>query len=60
MQMKKIKFLTGNRISLDGVIYKPYLLSELPNSFGVIWDENREDFGISQWFNYKGLTYVRS
>lgn len=58
--MKKIKFLTGNRISLDGVIYKPYLLSELPNSFGVIWDENREDFGISQWFNYKGLTYVRS
>jgi len=60
MQMKKIKFLTGKRISLDGVVYKPYLLSELPNNFGVIWDENREDFGISQWFNYKGLTYVRS
>ena len=60
MQMKKIKFLTGKRISLDGVVYKPYLLSELPNSFGVIWDEDREDFGISEWFNYKGLTYVRS
>ena len=60
MQMKKIKFLTGKRISLDGVVYKSYLLSELPNNFGVIWDENREDFGISQWFNYKGLTYVRS
>ncbi len=38
--------------------YKGYTVSELPNSFGFIYNEDKESYGIQSWFNYKGLTYV--
>tara|TARA_R100000656_G_C3858271_1_gene109251 strand:+ start:364 stop:522 length:159 start_codon:yes stop_codon:yes gene_type:complete len=39
--------------------YKGYLLGDLPPKFAYIYDENKETFGISDWFNYKGLTWVK-
>ena len=54
--MKTIKFLKQDRISLDGVLYRPYMIGELPNSFGCIF--YGEGFGASEWFGYKGFTYI--
>ena len=48
--MNIIKHLKNDKIELNGIVYKPYKICELPPSFGT--DE------ITSWFNYKGLTYV--
>ena len=59
--MNTIKFLkpdsTGKqKIKLNSITYKPYTVCELPANFGCI--EFNEKEGISNWFNYKGLTYI--
>ena len=59
--MNTIKFLkpdsTGKqKIKLNGITYKPYTVCELPANFGCI--EFNEKEGISNCFNYKGLTYI--
>lgn len=58
--MNSIKFIKDKKIKLNGVVYKPYLVGELPNSFGAKYNFNGEKVtkGISEWFNYKGFTYV--
>ena len=56
--MNKIKFLKTKRIKLNGIQYKPYMIGELPSTFGFIYNEDKDQDGISEWFNYKGLTYV--
>ena len=56
--MNKIKFLKTKRIKLNGVQYKPYMIGELPSTFGFIYNEDKDQEGITEWFNYKGLTYV--
>ena len=61
--MKTIKFLAEKQIKLNGVLYKPYLIGDLPPSFAFKFEiTNEEDirFGVDEWFNYKGLTYVRA
>lgn len=55
---KTIKFLKNNFIKVDGVLYTPYLVGELPQSFGFIYDADKEQDGISEFFNFKGLTYI--
>ena len=50
INMQTIKFLKDNYIKLNGITYKPYTVCGLPDKFGT--DE------ISEWFNYKGFTYV--
>ena len=47
--MNTIKFLKENKIKLNGVIYKPYTICYIPNSFGK---------EVLDWFNYKGFTYI--
>ena len=54
--MQKIKHLKNDYLQLGNLIYKPYLICELPANFGCIEFKERE--GISEWFNYKGLTYI--
>ena len=60
--MQTIKFLkpdlnTGKqKIQLNGITYKPYSVCDLPANFGCL--EFNEKEGISNWFNYKGLTYI--
>ena len=55
--MNKIKFLKNNYIQLNTTIYKPYTICELADTrFGQV-DEDGLSY-ITQWFNYKGFTYV--
>ena len=54
--MEKIKFLKADKIQLGKYIYKPYTICSLPTNFGCI--EFNEKEGISEWFNYKGYTYI--
>jgi hypothetical protein len=56
--MKKIKFLKNNLIRLNSVLYTPYLVGDLPQRFGFIYNEDKEQDGITSWFNLKGFTYV--
>jgi len=55
--MNKIKFLKNNYIQLNTTIYKPYTICELADTrFGQV-DEDGNSY-ITEWFNYKGFTYV--
>jgi hypothetical protein len=53
-----IKFLKNNLIKLNGVLYTPYLVGDLPNTFGFIYDAEKDQEGYSEFFNFKGLTYI--
>ena len=55
---KSIKLLKNNLIKVDGVLYTPYLVGDLPQSFGFIYDAENDRDGISKFFNFKGLTYI--
>ena len=57
INMKTIKFLREDKIKLNGVVYKPYKICNIPANFGCI--EFNSSFGISEWFNYRGYTYIR-
>ena len=56
--MNTIKFTSKTTCKLNGVDYKGYLVGELPNSFGFIYNEDKEQTGKSHLFNYKGLTFI--
>ena len=54
--MNRIQFLKNERIKLNGIIYKPYKVCELPEKFGMVDDDGFSYF--TEWFNYKGYTYI--
>ena len=54
--MNTIKFLKENYIKLNNITYKPYKVCELPERFGMVDDDGFSYF--TEWFNYKGLTYI--
>ena len=61
--MKTIKFLKNDRILLNGQLFRPYCISDLPNHFGCIGFERDEEsnitrYGVSEWFGYQGFTYI--
>tara|TARA_R110000765_G_scaffold156066_1_gene258988 strand:+ start:501 stop:707 length:207 start_codon:yes stop_codon:yes gene_type:complete len=61
--MKIMKHLKEDYIQLDKAIYKPYKVCDIPSNFGCIAMFRDEDGiptkdGISEWFNYKGYTYI--
>ena len=55
--MNKIKFLKNNYIQFNQTIYKPYTICQLADTkFGEV---DKDGFSmITEWFNYKGFTYV--
>ena len=57
--MQTIKFLSNNQILLNNQLHQGYTIGELPNTFGFIYNQDKDQDGISEWFNFKGLTYVR-
>ena len=65
--MNRIKFTSKTTMKLNNRPYKGYLIGDIPPSFGFdakldgIDDKGQDKFkyGISQWFNYKGLTWVK-
>ena len=56
--MQQIKFINSTTIKLNNVTYKGYPVGELPKRFAFIYDEDKDQEGITEWFNYKGLTFV--
>ena len=54
--MQAIKHLKKDYLQLGNLIYKPYLVCSLPANFGCINFGEKE--GISEFFNYKGYTYL--
>ena len=56
--MKKIKFINSTTIKLIHTIYKGYPVGELPKRFAFIYNEDKDQEGITEWFNFKGLTFV--
>ena len=61
--MNIIKHLREDKIELNGIVYKPYKICSIPTNFGCIaYEYDSEGFptkeGISEWFNYKGYTYI--
>ena len=61
--MQKIKFLPNNQIllnnrSIKSQLYQGYTVGNLPKKFAFIYNESKDQEGITKWFNYKGLTYV--
>jgi len=43
--MKTFKRISNTKIALNGIEYKGVMIGDIPNDY-------------TQWFNYKGLTYV--
>ena len=58
MELNTVKFKNKTTILLNGVTYKGYPVGELPKRFAFIYDEEKDKEGITEFFNYKGLTYV--
>ena len=58
MQFPVIKFQSNKIIKLAGQNYKGYSVGELPKRFAFIYNEDKDQEGITSWFNHKGLTYV--
>ena len=56
--MNTIKLLRTKEIRLNKVKYRPYLIGDLPQRFAFIYDPREEQEGITEWFNYKGFTYI--
>jgi hypothetical protein len=55
-----IKFSrTKKELKLNGDIHVGFDLANLPNKFAYIYNDIAETGGVSKWFNYKGLTWVR-
>jgi hypothetical protein len=60
--MQSIKFKSDKTVKTGSDTYKPYTVGDLPPSFGYIAQKNRYGEikeGVSEWFNYKGLTYIK-
>lgn len=58
--MNTIKFLKNNFVLVNKVLYKGYVVGELPPTFGFIYNADTETDGISEFFNFKGLTYIKA
>jgi hypothetical protein len=46
-------------IWLNKVEYTGFLIGNLPNRFAFIYNEDKEQDGITSWFNHKGWTFIR-
>jgi len=56
--MKNIKKINSTTIMLDNKKYKGYTVGDLPKRFEFIYNEDNDQEGITEFFNYQGLTYV--
>jgi hypothetical protein len=60
--MNKLKRLKNGKIRLNGIVYKPYTICNIPANFGCITFQGDKE-GINEWIKidqspYQGLTYI--
>lgn len=60
MELNTVKFKNKSTMLLNGITYKGYPVGELPKTFAFIYNEEKDQEGITEWFKYNGLTYVKS
>ena len=59
--MTAFKYNRQNRtITPYGIKFRPYTVCNLPPSFGFKVSDDGAKEEISNWFNYKGLTYIKA
>ena len=46
------------KLILNNITYKGYSICDIPANFGCTIFGADEKEGISEWFNYKGLTWI--
>ncbi len=60
--MKNIKFYTKGKLKgqclIDQVLYTGFEVGYLPSRFAFIFNEDKDQDGITKWFNFQGLTYI--
>jgi len=59
--MQAIKFFNKNKhpfAKINNVNYKGYTVGNLPTKFAFVYNEETEREGVTEWFKYKGLTYI--
>lgn len=49
----------NSTIWLNKVEYTGFLIGNLPTRFAFIYNEDKEQDGLSSWFNHKGWTFIR-
>lgn len=60
MQTTKNSFKRrGATAWLNKVQYTGFLIGNLPKRFAFIYDANKEQDGITKWFNHKGWTFIQ-
>ena len=57
--MNTIKQVTPTKLKLNDEIYRGYTICDVPKGFGYIFSDENDTSGISEWFNYRGLTWLR-
>jgi len=57
-QVLELQIVSQELSTSEGLKYKGYTVGELPPTFAFVYNENKETYGITQWFNYKGLTWI--
>ena len=49
----------GATVWLNKVEYTGFLIGNLPRRFACIYNEDKDQEGISSWFNHKGWTFIQ-
>ena len=49
----------GSTIWLNKHEFTGFLIGNLPARFAFIYNEDKEQDGLTSWFNYKGWTFIR-
>jgi hypothetical protein len=49
----------GATVFLNKIEYTGFLIGNLPTRFAFIYNEDKEQDGLSAWFNHKGWTFIR-
>jgi hypothetical protein len=58
--MQKFKQLNSSTIIMAGRLFRGYTVGDLPKTFAFIYNADKDQEGITEWFNHKGLTYIWS
>ncbi len=48
----------GSTIWLNKQEYRGFLIGNLPARFAFIYNEDKEQDGLTSWFNHKGWTFI--